>query len=85
MNKLHESCDLSAEEFKKLEEAKTRMWHLKKVRDNYTFQKTRVQWIHERDVNSSYFQNSIKKIRWSKKIDGLTIDGVWVEDIEIVK
>lgn len=55
------------------------------MRDNYTFQKARVQWIREVDANSSYFYNCVNKVRRSNTIGGLMIDGVWVDDVEKVK
>lgn len=72
------------EECRKLKEEKARLWHLKKVKDCYSFQKAGVQWIREGDANSSYFHNCINKRKRSNKIDGLIIDGVWEEDVDKV-
>ncbi|KAL8483361.1 hypothetical protein ACS0TY_026168 [Phlomoides rotata] len=50
-------------------------------KENLVFQKAKVKWLLEGDVNSGYFYGWVNKRRKINEIDGLFIDGVWTESI----
>lgn len=55
LNVLQEERDLTESACTLLKESKARVWQLKKVRNNYNFQKAIVQWIKEGDANAFFF------------------------------
>ncbi|KAF5821202.1 putative RNA-directed DNA polymerase [Helianthus annuus] len=59
-----------------------RKWDWDRVRDLH--QKSRVQWVLHGDENSSYFHRVVNSRRARNKVNGMYLDGVWVnrpEDI----
>ncbi|KAL8508515.1 hypothetical protein ACS0TY_018949 [Phlomoides rotata] len=54
-------------------------------KDNFLFQKAKVKWLLEGDVNSGFFHGWINKCKKVNEIDGLYFEGVWTESVEGVK
>ncbi|KAL8528391.1 hypothetical protein ACS0TY_005992 [Phlomoides rotata] len=54
-------------------------------KENFLFQKAKVKWLLEGDVNSGFFHGWINKRRKVNEIDGLYFEGVWTESVEGVK
>ncbi|GKV33735.1 hypothetical protein SLEP1_g42199 [Rubroshorea leprosula] len=62
-----------------------RLWEWNKDRDCLLHQKSRQKWLKEGDANSKYFHGCVIKRRKQNGIDGMTINGLWIEDAIMVK
>lgn len=61
------------------------LWQTTKRKENILSQKERLNWIKEGDFNSKFFHRVINFRRRNNKIQGLQIEGKWVEDVAKVK
>ncbi|KAH1229061.1 hypothetical protein GmHk_10G028908 [Glycine max] len=61
------------------------LWHAANAYESMLRQKARVKWLKEGDRNSAYFHKLINHRRRHNAIQGLIIDGVWVQDPSSVK
>ncbi|XP_071741317.1 uncharacterized protein [Rutidosis leptorrhynchoides] len=58
---------------------------LLKISDLDSLQKARVKWDVEGDENSIFFHSSLKRTRRIQHIQGLLVDGVWLDDPNVIK
>ncbi|XP_071740114.1 uncharacterized protein [Rutidosis leptorrhynchoides] len=58
---------------------------LLKLEDIDSFRKFSIKWDIEGDENSKFFHASLKHKRYSQHIQGLLVDGVWIEDPDVIK
>ena len=61
------------------------LWHAANAYECMLRQKARVKWLKEGDRNSAYFHKLINHRRRHNAIQGLIIDGEWVQDPSRVK
>ncbi|KAL5184980.1 Thioredoxin-related transmembrane protein 2 [Glycine soja] len=61
------------------------LWHASNAYESMLRQKARVKWLKEGDINSAYFHNMLNHRRRHNAIQGLIIDGEWVQDPSRVK
>ncbi|KAL5153347.1 Transposon TX1 uncharacterized protein [Glycine soja] len=61
------------------------LWHAANAYESMLRQKARVKWLKEGDKNSAYFHKLINHRRRQNAIQGLIIEGVWVQDPSKVK
>ena len=61
------------------------LWQLLRHKENLTFQKSRSKWIREGDTNSNFFHVTVNIQRKRNEIQGLTIGGSWVDEVQSVK
>ncbi|KAH1213353.1 putative ribonuclease H protein [Glycine max] len=61
------------------------LWHASNAYESMLRQKARVKWLKEGDRNSAYFHNMLNHRRRHNAIQGLIIDGEWVQDPSRVK
>lgn len=67
---------------RKLQEA---LWAATQSHESLLRQKARVRWIREGDCNSRYFHLLMKSNRTSNAVNGVLIEGSWVDDPTRVK
>ncbi|XP_071689275.1 uncharacterized protein [Rutidosis leptorrhynchoides] len=82
---LAESRPLSESEKNKWLEDKFSHLEKEKKKTNMLKQKSRIKWALEGDENSKYFHNFIKKRNSKNNLHGLSINGTWIEDPNIIK
>ncbi|XP_071714401.1 uncharacterized protein [Rutidosis leptorrhynchoides] len=58
---------------------------ISKLNDLDFLQKSRVKWDVEGDENSKFFHSSLKHKRRTQQIQGLLVDGIWIDDPNIIK
>lgn len=68
-----------------MRKAKSKAWNLKKVKDSYIFQRSRIQCLREGDINSAFFHRCVNSCICSNHIDGLVVNGEWSDDVNVVK
>ncbi|KAH1204406.1 DNA topoisomerase 2-binding protein 1-A [Glycine max] len=61
------------------------LWNAANAYESMLRQKARVNWIKEGDRNSAYFHKIINYRRRHNAIQGLTIDGMWIQEPSSVK
>ncbi|KAH1266507.1 Exocyst complex component SEC6 [Glycine max] len=61
------------------------LWYAANAYESMLRQKARVKWLKEGDRNSAYFHKMINHRRRHNAIQGLIIDGVWVQEPSSVK
>lgn len=54
-------------------------------KDSLLYQKAKIKWLREGDVNSSFFHRCTNKRRKNNEIHGLYIDGRWCDTVSDVK
>ncbi|GKV53518.1 hypothetical protein SLEP1_g60039, partial [Rubroshorea leprosula] len=80
-----ETTDLTELEVEQRKEGSHHLWEWLKAKDSLLCQKSRQKWIKEGDANSKFFHGCVIKKRRQNGIDGLTINGEWIEDAGAVK
>lgn len=50
------------------------------MKDNLIYQKSRIRWIRDGDVNSKFFHAYINKRRRHNKIHGVKINGIRIDE-----
>ncbi|XP_058746250.1 uncharacterized protein LOC131619128 [Vicia villosa] len=61
------------------------MWLNMKVKDNMLFQKSRVRWDRERDLNSKYFHSILKARKRCNFIGSIVTDRGVVEEVGVLR
>ncbi|XP_057425790.1 uncharacterized protein LOC130719169 [Lotus japonicus] len=80
-----ENVGLSIEETKERQQVQAEFWRIAKLNESLLFQKSRLRWIKEGDMNTKYFHSIVNWKRKTDSIVGLVMDGSWVEDVTRVK
>lgn len=68
-----------------LEDFRSRLMQLYRIRSEILRQKSRIQWDLEGDSNTRFFHQSIQKRRAHNAIRGVYMNSVWVQDSGRVK
>ncbi|KAL8464782.1 hypothetical protein ACS0TY_034326 [Phlomoides rotata] len=66
-------------------ELKAALFNDLKCKESLLSQKARCLWVKEGDVNSRFFHNYINKHRKMNEISGVSIEGIWREEVSEVK
>ena len=61
------------------------LWDISTAYESLLRQKSRAKWIKEGDRNTAYFHKLINFRRSSSAVHGILIDGVWVQQPDLVK
>lgn len=80
-----ESEGINEDERSERHKAMMEFWKVSKLNESILYQKSRVRWIKEGDMNTKYFHTLINWKRKSDSIVGLLMDGSWVEDVDCIK
>ena len=76
---------LSHQELKVRNSLQQELWNVSNAVESLLRQKSRATWLKEGDCNSGYFHRIINYRRAFNAIPGIFIDGVWVQQPNIVK
>lgn len=66
-------------------EATTELFRNLNHKNSLAAQKTKIRWLKEGDINSSFFHRAINFQRKLNEIPGVMIDRVWKEEVQEVK
>ena len=89
--KLNEMEDLASNRILSDQDLKIRnslqqdLWNASIAMESLLRQKSRISWLKEGDYNSGYFHRIINHRRAYDAIPGISIDGVWVQQPNLVK
>ena len=86
MNDLENSLTAqhSDQQVQDLKKIRAKVWEKATLHESIVRQKSRSQWIKE-DSNTSYFHKIINYSRRRNALRGMLIDGIWVENPNLVK
>ena len=76
---------LSQDEVNLRKSLQEQLWNAAFAVESMLRQKARVKWLKEGDSNSNYFHRLINYRRSQNAIQGLFVNGVWVQDPRTVK
>eukprot|EP00256_Glycine_max_P030596 XP_006574247.1 heat shock cognate protein 80-like [Glycine max] len=76
---------LSEDEIKARKSLQQELWDASNAYESLLRQKSRAKWLKEGDNNSAYFHKVINFRRNYNALQGILIDGVWVQQPEVVK
>ena len=76
---------LSEDEIKARKSLQQELWDASNAYESLLRQKSRAKWLKEGDNNSTYFHKVINFRRNYNALQGILIDGVWVQQPEVVK
>ena len=76
---------LSEDEIKVRKSLQQELWEVSTAYESLLRQKSRSRWLQEGDSNSAYFHKVINFRRNYNSIQGILIDGGWVQQPEVVK
>ncbi|KAF1893314.1 hypothetical protein Lal_00001770 [Lupinus albus] len=79
--KLGESTDLAKDEVLKRSNLWADLWQARLMQHNLLFHKSRSKWLTEGDSNSKLFHGLVNSRRRNNTIQGLRINGDWIEDV----
>lgn len=82
---LAESRELASSEVESRREAKHLVWKLRKRKDWIWFQKSRLNWAQHGDRNTRYFHIIASKRQRRNMVDSVVVNGVSIEDPELVR
>ena len=87
MNDLENSLTAqhSDQQVQDLKKIRAKVWEKATLHESIVRQKSRSQWIKEGDSNTSYFHKIINYSRRRNALRGMLIDGIWVENPNLVK
>ncbi|XP_028083295.1 uncharacterized protein LOC114284558 [Camellia sinensis] len=82
---LAESRELASIEIESRREAKHLVWKLRKRKDWLWFQKSKLNWAQHGDRNMRYFHICASKRQRRNMVDSVVVNGVSIEDPELVR
>lgn len=81
----NELCDLTENEVLLRSEAFFNIWRLMHRKESSLKKKSITKWFKYSDANTAYFHKSVSRRRRRNWIQGLNIDGNWVENPNLIK
>ncbi|GKV05161.1 hypothetical protein SLEP1_g17203 [Rubroshorea leprosula] len=85
LDEKRETGILSETETKRRQEVFHNLWEWNNARDSLLHQKARQKWLKEGDANNKYFHSCVAQRRKFNGIEGVLINGEWVEEVKEVK
>ena len=85
MEDLASNRSLSEDEIKAKRALQQDLWEASNAYESLLRQKSRAKWLKEGDCNSAYFHKVINFRRNYNGLQGILIDGVWVQNPNVVK
>lgn len=82
---LDDSFGLEELEIIRRKEATANLFQKLNQRNSLNAQKAKIKWLQEGDVNSNFFHRAINFRRKRNELVGITLNGVWNEEVEEVK
>jgi len=61
------------------------LWEISFAHESILRQKSRIRWLREGDNNTAFFHKSIKFRRHYNAIQGMFIEGTWVQNPKLIK
>jgi len=75
----------SDQQVQELKKTQADLWEKATLHESIMRQKSRSKWIKEGDSNTSYFHKIINHSRRRNALRGMLIDGIWVENPNLIK
>eukprot|EP00256_Glycine_max_P043978 XP_006595308.1 uncharacterized protein LOC102667235 [Glycine max] len=75
----------SDQQVQELKKTQADLWEKATLHESIMRQKSRSKWIKEGDSNTSYFHKIINHSRRRNSLRGMLIDGIWVENPNLIK
>lgn len=85
IDKEAEKRTLSADEIVERRNLTTELWRQKKRKQSVLYQKSRFQWLKLGETNSGFFHRCVNGRRAMNSINGLQIQGEWIQEPSRVK
>ncbi|KAK7255911.1 hypothetical protein RIF29_29339 [Crotalaria pallida] len=85
LDRLLENRDLTCQEIEERRAASSDVWRLSKQKESLLIQKSRIRWLKEGDVNTSFFHAIINRNRRRLAILGVEFNGEWIDEPQAVK
>ncbi|KAF1862680.1 hypothetical protein Lal_00013441 [Lupinus albus] len=90
-NRIHEldlqgeASSISSDESSRRVNLWANLWQARSSQHSLLFQKSRSRWLKEGDTNSNFFHKLVSTQRWSNSLQGLRVNGKWIDDVSGVR
>ncbi|XP_006606862.1 uncharacterized protein [Glycine max] len=76
---------LGDDEVKTMKSIQQKLWEVSFAHESILRQKSRIRWLREGDNNTTFFHKSINFRRHYNAIQGMFIEGTWVQNPKLIK